>query len=253
MLLYDLETSPFIGFSWAKWETDIIEFIAEKRIISFAWKWLGEKKTHVLAMPDFPGYKPGLDSFMGSPKNNRALVVALHNLFGQADVTVGHNVIEFDDKTSNSDFLVHGLKPPPPHRTVDTLKVARSKFKFASNKLDDLGARLELGRKVKHPGFALWKGCLHGDKKAWDLMKKYNAGDVDLLEKVYHKLRPWMTSHPNMLDQARAELACPSCKGKKLKQSGVRLMVGGTRPRYQCLDCGKWSTGHVVKRGLRIR
>lgn len=205
-------------------------------------------------MPDFKGYKPGLDAFMGSPKNNRALVVELHKLFSQADVTVGHNVVAFDDKTSNADFLIHGLKPPPAHRTVDTLKVARSKFKFVSNKLDDLGARLELGRKVRHPGFSLWKGCLNGDPKSWALMKKYNAGDVDLLEKVYLKLRPWMTNHPNM-NQDEARYACPHCQGTKLRNQGKRMMAGGMKSRYQCQSdgCGKWSTGSVVKRQLRLK
>lgn len=236
VLLYDEETSPNIGYTWTTWETNVIKVIQHRQIISFAWKWLGEKKTRCLALPDFPSY--ALDK-----RDNRSLIKALHDLFQEADITVGHNVKKFDDRRANTDFLKHGLPPPPPHRQVDTLEFARSKFDFNSNKLDDLGEFLGLGRKVRHPGFEMWEGCLGGDPKSWSLMKKYNIGDVDLLERVYLKLRPWMMRHPNMNAADGATDKCPYCRSKSLTPRGWSISNTGKRPRFKCKDCGKWSVG----------
>lgn len=247
ILLYDLETSPYVGITWGpKWEADIIEFVSERQIISFAWKWLGEKEVHVLALPDFPEYKR-------NPKSNKSLIKKLHELFELADVTVGHNVVDFDDKVSNTDFLLHKLPPPPPHKTVDTLRILRSRFAFASNKLDDACARLGIGHKVKHPGISMWLGCLDGDPECWAKMKEYNAGDIVLLEKLFLRLRPWATRYPHVIPTNRAFFACPRCKSKKMQGRGYSRTLAGDRKRYQCQSCGSWCTGVTVKKELRLR
>jgi hypothetical protein len=134
------------------------------------------------------------------------------------------------------------------------LEFARHKFDFNSNRLDDLGAFLGLGRKVKHPGFEMWEKCLEGDPEAWALMEKYNKGDVVLLEKVYRKLRPWMNSHPALTPRDRAIFACPFCRSQNIRRKGHRYTRLGKTERYKCFegDCGKWSVGQIVKRELRL-
>ena len=250
VLLYDLESAPYIGYTWGKWEQNVIQFIEERYIISFAYKWLGEKKVHVVSLPDFSGYKK-------DRKNNKALVQKLHDLLDQADIAVGHNVMDFDDKVANTDFLVHDMKPTLPHKCVDTLKILRSKFALSSNKLDDACARLKIGRKVKHPGFEMWLGCLAGDKKSWALMRKYNAMDVVLLEKLYLRIRAWHTGHPNMLPSSTALFACKTCKSTNLQGRGWTRTKLGEKQRFQCNDCGVWSTstwvGKKEKKELRLR
>lgn len=238
VLLFDIESSPNIAYLWGKYEQNALgDFIRERQIICFAWKWLGEKKTHCLSLPMLRGYRR-------NPDDNRALILKLHSLMSQADVVVAHNVDGFDDKMANTDFIVNGLKPPKPHKTVDTLKVARSKFRFNSNKLDDLGARLGLGRKVHTGGFALWAGCLRGDMKSWNLMERYNRNDVDLLEKVYLRLRPWMSNHPNM-NALDGRSACPICRAPAVRMivRKHRMTATGKKIQFQCRDCGKFSTG----------
>ncbi len=243
VLLYDVESTPNLAWVWEKYEQDALgDFIRERQIISFAWKWLDEKEVHVLSLPDFPGYKR-------FPDDNRALITELHRIISEADVVIGHNVIDFDDRMANTDFIVHGLPPPPPHRRVDTLRLARSKFRFNSNKLGDLGARLGLGSKVKTGGFDLWAGCMRGDKSSWALMAQYNKGDVTLLEKIYLKLRPWMTLHPDM-NAADRHVGCPACKSVNQIRKGWSISNLGKTPRFKCADCGKWSRGALVKNGV---
>jgi hypothetical protein len=241
ILLLDYETSPHIGYTWDTWQVNVIKIIQHKQIISAAWKWLGKEKTHVLALPDFKEYKK-------NRKSNKMLMEALANdVLPKADIIVGHNIKQFDDKQANRDIIKHKLAIPPPHRMVDTLEFARHKFGFTSNKLDDLCEFLGIGRKLKHPGFSMWEGCLDGDMAMWNLMRKYNAHDVDpLLEGVYLRFRPWMTNHPNMSAPIGLE-GCPACLSKNLKPEGHRYNQSGKTPRFSCRDCGKWSTGKIVK------
>jgi len=183
VLLYDIETSPNLGYVWGKYEQNILgDFVQERQIISFAWKWLGEKEVQVVRVDN--------------KLNNFGIVKILWALMDRADVVVAHNGMAFDDKLSYTEFVLHGLKPPARHKSVDTLKVVKKFFKFNSNKLNDLGKRLGLGEKVQTGGFQLWVGCLKNDPAAWKKMMEYNKQDVVLLEKVYHRILPWITNHP---------------------------------------------------------
>lgn len=236
ILLFDIETAPNLAYVWEKYEQDVIAFEKERYMLSFAYMWLGNEKLHVKALPDYKLYKKDkTDDF--------ALIADLWKLFDEADIVIAHNGNRFDIKMANACFIRHGLKPPSPFKTVDTLAVARNKFKFNSNKLDDLGELLGLGRKVEHGGFKLWLGCLMGDKKAWKLMKDYNGQDVILLLKVYLKLRPWMTNHPN-LNLLRGVNCCPSCQSNKIHSRGFGYTKTTKYNRYQCQSCGGWFRGN---------
>ena len=204
---------------------------AEWYLLSFAWRWQGEKKVHVLGLDDFPGYKPGSE-------NDKPLAKALHALFDEADVTIAHNGDRFDRRKANARFLVHKLPPPSPYRTVDTLKVARQHFMFNSNRLGDLGKQLGIGTKLATGGFGTWRGCMTGDPAAWATMKKYNKQDVVLLEEIYDRLLPWMTNHPNMANIASTPDACPKCGAVgRMIVRGYYHVQTLTYPKYQCRTC----------------
>lgn len=241
ILLYDLETSPLKSTTWELYDTNVIWVEEEWTILMFAYKWLGEKKTHVISQHTEKGWKPG-------KLDDRRVVEHLHNLFNEADILVAHNGDSFDQKKSQARFIYHNLQPVSPYQQVDTKKLAKKTFKFTSNKLDDLGEFLGLGRKLKTDK-ELWRGCLAGDKKSWDYMAKYNKQDVDLLEKVYLKLRPWSPQHPNLANLSDRPEACPRCgiEGKQWSQ-GWRYTKTAKYRRFQCLECGSYySTRHQEK------
>ncbi len=101
----------------------------------------------------------------------------------------------------------------------------------------------------------MWKGCMNGDPRAWALMKKYNAGDVNLLERVYLKERPWMTTHPAIKprEATNKNPPCPMCHARKLRSNGINISRAGVAPRYHCQECGKWSFGIRVKKEWRVK
>lgn len=234
ILLYDIETSPNLGFIWGKYEQNVIEFKKQWELLSFAYKWLGEDTVHCLARPHY------------KDKTEVSLVKDIWELFDEADVLVAHNGNAFDYKKCKAKFIEHGLKPPSLSKTVDTKLIARQAFNFNSNSLNDLGQTLKLGKKLETGGFQLWLDCMAGKKKAWKQMIAYNKQDVILLEKVYLKLRAWAPNHPNLaMMQDRA--GCPACGSEKTFKRGFIVLVSQKKQRHQCQDCGHWFSRKIEK------
>lgn len=242
ILLFDIETALSKGYFFDLYkEGNIVEIESSWYMLSFSWKWLGEKTTHVAALPDFPGYAKNKSC-------DKALVTKLHELFSEADIVVAHNAARFDVRKSNARFVVHGMIPPETYKVVDTLRIAKRHFKFDSNRLDDLGQLLGVGRKLAHTGKKLWLDCqVHDIPSAWVKMKRYNKQDVNLLEAVFLKLRPWATTFPNLTHYTRAE-ACPVCLSKKLAPTGFAYVASGKKQRFTCQSCGhRHSAGKLIK------
>lgn len=234
VLLLDIETAPSLGWVWAKWETNVIDFKSDWYVLSYGYKWLGDKEVNVVGLVDFPSYDRDRE-------NDKQLMKSLWKLLDEADVVIAHNGDKFDLPKINTRFLTHGLKPPTPYKTVDTLKIARSNFAFDSNKLDDLGRYLKIGRKLPHTGFHLWMGCMNGDRESWATMKKYNGHDVELLEDVYMIIRPWDKKHPHV-NLGQTEV-CPKCGSANVQRRGYNFTLLSKAQRYQCRDCAGWFQG----------
>lgn len=231
-------------YTWGKYEQDVIAYQRHWYLLTFAYKWLGEKKTFVKSLPDYTLYKK-------DKHNDSELIKDLWKLFDEADIVVAHNGASFDVKKVNARFIKHKLKPPSPYKVVDTKLVAKRYLRMDSNKLDDLGDYFNIGRKINTGGFELWLGCEYGDKKSWKKMCDYNIQDVVLLEKVYLKMLPYMTTHPNLSLMKGDLLGCPNCGTTHVQRrgfyntKGVRNII--KKQRYQCMDCGAWYQGETVK------
>jgi len=241
ILLFDIETSLSRGYFFDLWkEGNIVEIESSWYMLCFSYKWADQKKVHVSALPHFPGYAK-------SPQCDKRLVTELHKLLSEADVVVAHNGDRFDIRKANARFIAHGLTPPTPYKTVDTLKIARRYFKFDSNRLDDLGHYLGVGRKKPTTGKALWLGAMNGDLRCWQQMSDYCRQDTALLARVYNRLKAWHKTHPDLTLYTRAE-ACPVCQSAKLQRDGYEYLRTGKRQRMACAACGhKFKTGSLIK------
>jgi hypothetical protein len=212
-------------------------------MLSFSYKWLGEKAIYTKALCDYPLYKSNLE-------NDFFLIKDLHKLFDEADILIAHNGDKFDIKKANARFIRYGMKPPAPWKSIDTCKAARKYFSFESNKLNDLGVYLGVGKKMANTGFDLWRRTMAGEQKAWNQMKQYNRRDVLLLERVYEHLRPYMATHPNLgLYQDRP--CCPVCQSMDVQRRGIIVSAARKYTRYQCQGCGAWNKGEVVPKMFR--
>jgi DNA polymerase III epsilon subunit-like protein len=250
ILIYDIETAPLIVTTWGIWEQNAVWVIQDWYMLAFAWKWLDEKETHVLALTDFP------KTFTKNGEDDSDLVKALWELQNEADIVVAHNGAKFDQKKANSRYALNGLNRPAPYHDVDTLKVARASFAFTSNKLDDLGEYFSIGKKIA-TNKDLWKRCMAKDIKAFLEMKKYNKQDVILLEKLYLKFLNggWIKNHPPVNQMMGKPEACPSCgvEGKMTKY-GFDVTPTQTYQRWQCGACFSYcKSPQAVKTGDKTK
>ena len=242
IIIYDLEVSRSVVEGYGnRWDFKVIKFIRPQELMCYSWKELGEKHVHFVSRHDFKTY--------------HEFVKSLQELLDSADVTIAHNGGSFDDKMANRFFVIEGLTPPKPRKTVDTLREARRYFKFESNKLDDLGQFLGVGRK-ETVGYADLEDDFMTDspsRKTTKLMKKYNNQDVLLLEKIYYIMRPYMQNHPNMGDIEQINGVCPKCLSKDLKLEGTHARRNGRVQSYSCGNCGGWCNDNsIIKPGGRI-
>ena len=239
LLYLDLETSPVCGFAWGQYEVNLVGIYRDWSILSFCAKWDdGPAEVFTIDPPK------SLRHFLENKESDKRLVKDLWRFLDQADIVVMQNGDRFDVKKSNARFLYYNLPPPSPYKTVDTLKAVKKVSANTSNKLDDLGHLYNLGRKVEHQGFSLWVSCMSGDKSAWKTMREYNEGDVLLLEKLYKRLLPWISNHPN-LDNYSPITCCPKCQSTNLIRKGYQYNKTTKYARILCKDCGGWSRSPV--------
>lgn len=228
ILSIDIETSPVVAHAWALFKQNIAinQIIERPRTICFAAKFLDERKVHF-----YSEFEHGQDD----------MYRAAHALLSEADVVMHYNGDRFDLPRLNTEFIMSGLTPPAPFKSIDLLKVVRKNFNFTSNKLAYVAEQLGLSGKIQHSGHDLWIKCLAGDPKAWAQMKRYNVQDTKLLEELYEKVRPWITGGPNYGLYSNEADACPNCGSTDLVRQGYALTGMGKFQRYQCRDCGTWS------------
>jgi hypothetical protein len=236
----DIETAPSIGYTWGKWEQNVIDFIQNGYVLSYSFKLADKPGVKTKGLPDYPA------TWSASMIDDSALLKDLWNDLNSIDIVVAHNGDQFDLPQVKTSFVTLGFPPTSPFQTIDTLKIARQVFKFKSNKLDDLGRDLGIGRKMPHTGFNLWHGCMNGDLQSWNLMKRYNRRDVLLLEELYYKFLPWSKSHPNV--NYSGDLGCCiRCGSDKIKKDGVRFTNVRKKDQIHCLNCGGWFEGTARK------
>lgn len=244
ILYLDIETAPNLAYVWGHYEQNVIEHELPWYIICAAWRWENERKVYSVAQIDDE------KAFQKNNADDTIVVKKLWEILDKADIIIAHNGDRFDLRKIHARFAILGMKPPSPYRTIDTLKQARKHFAFNSNRLDDLGEILGLGGKTSHSGFAMWKGCMAGDEKAWRAMVRYNKRDITLLRDVYMALRPWIKNHPSIIVMGDAEDldSCPTCGKDELMRRGYRYTNVSTFRQYLCKNCGAWPSTRLSEK-----
>lgn len=230
ILLFDLEVSPMLVYTYEYYDARVLKIEEPQKLLCFSYKWLGDT-----------GKPKSVNLIDGSvdPKNDSWITRELWHLLDEANLAIAHNGSRFDAKMANTFFIEHGMQPPAPYKMIDTLTAARQKFKFPSNKLDELGKFLKVGQKTETTNAQLWERCLKGDKKAYKLMAEYCNNDVALMEEIYWKLMPF-AQQPMINKLVNEELVCPTCGCKNFQRNGmVPDAAQGQSWRYRCMGCGK--------------
>lgn len=178
ILIYDIETSPNLGWFWRagyKQNISTDQIIKERAIICVSYKWLGEDQVYNLTWD--------------KNQNDKFLIEQFVDVLNEADLIVAHNGDRFDIKWLRTRALIHNIQMLPNYKQFDTLKVAKSKLYLNSNRLDYISKLLGYEGKNK-TSIDLWINIIFkNDSKAMLEMLNYCDEDVRQLEKVFNKLK----------------------------------------------------------------
>jgi hypothetical protein len=214
-------------------------------IICVGWKLLGKKQVHCINAWDFKRWKKDVN-------DDYEVVKAISKVLSKADCVVTHNGKRFDWKFLQTRLLHHNLPPLPNIMHIDTCVEGRKVMVF-NNRLDTLGGFLANERKLENGGWDLWVDVWNKKPKALKLMEKYCKQDVRVLEKVFMRLRPLMTTLPNHnLWTDGLHRACPNCGSVRMRKNGFRVKKNGKRQAYQCGDCGTNASEPVKHDKVRL-
>jgi DNA-directed RNA polymerase subunit RPC12/RpoP/DNA polymerase elongation subunit (family B) len=234
VLTLDIETSPNLGYAFGVWDQNLTpdKIVDRSRVLVVGAKWYGRAPVIVLSE---------------RKTSHEDMVQRAWALVDQADIIVHYNGKKFDMRHLRREWLEAGLPPPAPYKQIDLLPVVKRQFAYGSNKLDNISQVLGVGAKIKHEGFELWKLCLAGDPSAFRRMERYCAGDVRLTERLYDRLRPWISGHPHIT--TADELRCTQCGSQRLEQMprDYRAVVIAYAA-YRCSDCGGMVRASYPKR-----
>lgn len=230
ILLLDIETSPMQAYVFNLWKQNIAWDHTKGHWFILCWsaKWLYDNEI----MSD------RLNSQEAVNEDDSRIVRSIWSLLNEADVVIAHNALGADIPWLNTRFIMNGFVPPKPYQVIDTLKVAKSRFGFASNKLDALCEYFHIPHK-DYTNFDLWKMCVNGKEEALEYMEKYNRKDVAILESLYLVLLPWIPNHPNITNLVENDV-CPHCGSNELEEIEDKFYYTGVNKYklYRCKNCG---------------
>jgi len=246
ILLLDIETLYMeVRGIWSL-KTEYIQpnrIVKDWSILCWAAKWLFEPEI----MGEIVTPKEAIAREEGS------ILSGIWKLMDQADIIITQNGREFDFKRLNTKFLKYNYPPPSFYSIVDTLKVAREKFAFTSNSLDELGKTvLGIGGKTKMT-IEDWDVCAEGSKDGLEKMLKYCKRDVaPLLEDVYLRFLPWIPGHPNLnIFTEHDKDMCPKCESDNLSWSVQYQTPQGLWSGFRCSSCGATGRGTTKESNIK--
>lgn len=178
VLIYDIETSPNIGWFWRagyKQNIGTHQILKERAIICVSYKWLGEDQVYNLSWD--------------KNQDDKFLIEQFVEVLNEADLIVAHNGDRFDIKWIKTRALYHRIPMLPKYNQFDTLKVAKSKLYFNSNRLDYIAKFLGHEGKIQTTPELWHKICILNDQESLIHMLDYCDEDVRQLEKVYNELK----------------------------------------------------------------
>lgn len=245
--IYDIELSPIRMWCYSRWQANALWVDQEQYLMSFAFKWYGTSKIHYYDLRDQTTYSV-------DRKHDKQLTKALYDMWQMSDILVAYNGAKFDQRVAKMQFARHGLIPKPV-RDIDPLKIARKEFKFSSNSMRQVAIELGVAPKLDVPlGHLTQQIIEHDDKQAWKEFKKYNIQDVETLEAIWIKIRPYATTHVTISAYGDYD-GCPRCgKSDALIRYGFKYTNSYKYQEWHCNPkkggCGHYPRTRVSEQSL---
>jgi len=232
ILVFDIETYPFLAYSFNKWKTNINDdfIVHDWGMLCWSAKWLFSDEVMSDKMTE---------EELNNLDDSR-ISRSIWELINEAEVVIAHNGVKFDIKKVNTKFLEYEIGRPSPYQVIDTLIHVRKRFAITSNRLDYI-AKNFFGIEGKlQTETGLWRRCMDKEYLALEFMSEYCDQDVRVLEDVYLLMRAWISPHPNLaLFSVTESDGCPVCLSDEREFTSTTYNTYVNRyESYRCLNCG---------------
>lgn len=226
-MVYDIETSLVRIEHWGTGKTYInhnqltqgIE--GETRIISIAWKYVGEDEVYALTWDD------GCD---------KEMMREFMNYYNACDMVIGQNNNSFDNKLVATRAAKHGFPLNRFVKSFDIYRKVKSVLKLQSYSMAYMAKFFGLTLKQSHEGIRMWKMIQYGtpsEKKEYlKKMVDYNIGDIVTTEELYMKLRPYMGTVSHFgVKEGKPRWSCPVSGSENVRLHNTIVTEAGTVQR----------------------
>lgn len=235
ILIYDIETSQGEAKVWwsGKQYVNGKRFTRMPKIISICWKFLGEDKIYAV------------DWGVEEKDDKELLEIFLHD-YNQADLVIGQNNKNFDNRWVNARALKHNLDVDTFVRTIDLQREAKRLLRLPSYSLEFMCEYFDVPyKKQTHEGIVMWDMIEDGTPaQAKEYLKKmidYNRGDILATESLYLRMLPILdhSAHLGVL-HGNEKYSCPHCgETENIELVKTTVTKAGTIQRImRCLEDG---------------
>jgi uncharacterized protein YprB with RNaseH-like and TPR domain len=210
VLVYDIETCRVKVDTWwtGKQYINHNQLRSQAKIISIAWKWLGEDEVYSLTWD----------------KNHcdKKMLVKFLKEYNKASVVVGQNNNSFDNKWINTRAAFHRLHVDRFVKSFDIYRMSKRYFRLPSYSMAYMADYFGLTLKQSHEGIHMWDMVEYGTKEEQkeylQKMVDYNKGDIVTTEELYLTLKPYFGSVTNKaVATGLPKWACPVSGSRNVK------------------------------------
>lgn len=233
VLIYDIETSRAVFKGWWTGNRYVHsrDMIKEPKIISIAWKWVGDNKVE-------------FEHWDMKTHCDKAMLEKFLTEYNAADLVIGQNNDKFDNRWVNARALKHKLTVNTQIKSLDLMKQAKKHFRMPGYSMDFMTKYMGVDKKMEHSGIKMWDMIEDGTAKeqaeAMVEMEEYNRQDIIATEAMYVRMMPYIGHkiHLGML-MGGQKADCPRCGSVHVRQTKVTHTTAGTiQHEMVCEDCG---------------
>ena len=207
ILFYDIETTPLKAWIWRLGKQQVFhdqldEAYDRYDVICVTYCWNDGKPAKAIGW----GYED---------QDSSTIITRFDELKKNADVVIGQNSDNFDNRHMNTLRLWHGLKGEAEWTkyTDDLYKQIRKHFYLPSNKLDYLSQQLGLGGKnsmCRQDWIDIVEQNGRAGRQAYKKMLEYGKKDVEDTRAIWEYCSKHFEPKFNMATKLH-ELACKNC------------------------------------------
>lgn len=224
ILIYDIETTRMKAWVWwsGKQYVSADQLIDEAKIITIAYKWLGEDEITVLTWDEYDSDELMVKTFLKE--------------YNKANMVIGQNNDKFDNRWVNARAMKYRLDINTYVKSFDIMKETKRLFRLPSYSMKYITKYLGVETKLEHEGIKMWQYIQEGTpkEKAEYLQKMvdYNRQDIVATEDMYLSLRKYMGHkvHFGVLN-GEEKFTCPNCGSKHVSLYKTTVTPAGTVQR----------------------